>query len=82
MNAELDFSPPMRPNAAGMIGAHVALEVSHGRSLREIASDRLLQVDYDDHPFLLDELAADPAVRTAFAPPPAQIAPAALPIAA
>ena len=67
MNDELDFSPAMRPEAAGAIGAHVALEMTHGRSLTAAVADPLVQSDYDEHPFLLDELAADPAVRAAVA---------------
>jgi hypothetical protein len=65
MNAEFDFSPAMRPEAAGPIGAHVALEVTHGRRVSEAVGDPSVQADYDEHPFLLDELAADPAVRAA-----------------
>ena len=65
MTTELDFAPPMRPRAAGLIGAHVALEMKNGRSLRDAVAQPVVQHDYDEHPFLLDELAADPAVRAA-----------------
>jgi hypothetical protein len=67
MNTELDFSPPMRPQAAGVLGAHVALEMRNGRSLAQAVAHPFVQLQYDDHPFLLDELAADPAVRAALA---------------
>jgi hypothetical protein len=63
--SELDFAPRMRPRAAGAIGAHVALEMRNGRSLGQAVADPFVQGDYDEHPFLLDELAADPAVRAA-----------------
>jgi hypothetical protein len=63
--SELDFGPRMRPRAAGVIGAHVALEMRNGRSLTEAVAHPFVQGDYDEHPFLLDELAADPAVRAA-----------------
>jgi hypothetical protein len=63
MTSELDFAPTMRPRAAGVIGAHVALEMKNGRTLTEAVSHPFVQLDYDEHPFLLDELAADPAVR-------------------
>jgi len=65
MEAEFDFSPAMRPDAAGPIGAHVALEVAHGRRVCDAVGDPSVQADYDEHPFLLDELAADPALRAA-----------------
>ncbi len=65
MSSELDFAPRMRPRAAGVIGAHVALEMRNGRSLTEAVAHPFVQGDYDEHPFLLDELAADPAVRAA-----------------
>ena len=65
MSSELDFAPRMRPRAAGVIGAHVALEMKNGRSLTEAVAHPFVQGDYDEHPFLLDELAADPAVRAA-----------------
>ena len=65
MTSELDFAPTMRPMAAGVIGAHIALEMRNGRSLREAVAHPFVQLDYDEHPFLLDELAADPAVREA-----------------
>jgi hypothetical protein len=67
MSADFDFSPPMRPRAAGVIGAHVALDMRHGCSLAEAVAHPFVQLDYDEHPFLLDELAADPAVRAALA---------------
>ena len=67
MNEDFDFTPATRPHAAGVIGAHVALEMRHGRSLSDALSDQLVQLDYDEHPFLLDELAADPEVRAALA---------------
>ena len=67
VNEDFDFTPAMRPRAAGVIGAHVALEMRHGRSLSDAMSDQLVQLDYDEHPFLLDELAADPEVRGALA---------------
>jgi hypothetical protein len=60
-----DFSPPMRPRAAGEIGAYVALELAAGRPLFQALQDNFVQENADDHPFLLDELAADPAVRAA-----------------
>jgi hypothetical protein len=63
MTSEFDFAPTMRPRAAGVIGAHVALDMRNGRTLREAVSHPFVQLDYDEHPFLLDELAADPAVR-------------------
>jgi hypothetical protein len=63
--SEVDFAPTMRPRAAGVIGAHIALEMRNGRSLTEAVADPFVQGDYDEHPFLLDELAADPAVRAA-----------------
>lgn len=63
MTAEYDFSPQMRPQAAGVIGAHIALEMRNGRSLSDAVAHPFVQLDYDEHPFLLDELAADPAVR-------------------
>lgn len=63
MIAEYDFSPELRPQAAGVIGAHIALEMKNGRSLRDAVAHPFVQLDYDEHPFLLDELAADPAVR-------------------
>ena len=65
MTSELDFGPTMRPMAAGVIGAHVALEMRNGRSLTEAVAHPFVQLDYEEHPFLLDELAADPAVREA-----------------
>ena len=65
MTSELDFAPAMRPMAAGVIGAHVALEMRNGRSLTEAVAHPFVQLDYEEHPFLLDELAADPAVREA-----------------
>ena len=65
MTSELDFAPTMRPRAAGVIGAHVALEMRNGRSLTEAVGAPVRAGDYDEHPFLLDELAADPAVRAA-----------------
>ena len=68
MSIEVDFGPRMRPRAAGVIGAHVALEMRNGRSLREAVAHPFVQLEYDEHPFLLDELAADPAVRVALAP--------------
>jgi hypothetical protein len=68
MSGELDFAPRMRPQAAGVIGAHVALEMRNGRSLTEAVAHPFVQLGYDEHPFLLDELAADPAVRAALTP--------------
>jgi hypothetical protein len=65
MTSELDFAPTMRPMAAGVIGAHIALEMRNGRSLTEAVAHPFVQLDYDEHPFLLDDLAADPAVREA-----------------
>ena len=65
MTSELDFAPRMRPRAAGVIGAHVALDMRDGQSLREAVAHPFVQLEYDEHPFLLDELAADPAVRAA-----------------
>ena len=65
MSSQLDFAPRMRPRAAGVVGAHVALEMRNGRSLAEAVAHPFVQLDYDEHPFLLDELAADPAVRAA-----------------
>ena len=66
--SEYDFAPRMRPRAAGVIGAHIALEMRNGCSLREAVAHPFVQVNYDEHPFLLDELAADPAVRAALVP--------------
>ena len=63
--SEFDFAPGMRPRAAGVIGAHVALEMRNGRSIAEAVAHPFVQGNYDEHPFLLDELAADPAVRAA-----------------
>ena len=68
MSSEFDFTPRTRPRAAGAVGAHVAFEMRHGRSLWDAAGDPAVQVDYDEHPFLLDDLAADPAVRAALVP--------------
>ncbi len=68
MTSEIDFAPTMRPRAAGVIGAHIALEMKNGRSLRDAVAHPFVQGDYDEHPFLLDELAADPAVRAALMP--------------
>ena len=65
MSGELDFAPVIRPRAAGVIGAHVALEMRNGQSLVEAVAHPFVQGYYDEHPFLLDELAADPAVRDA-----------------
>jgi hypothetical protein len=65
MSGELDFAPMIRPRAAGVIGAHVALEMRNGHSLMEAVDHPFVQGHYDEHPFLLDELAADPAVRDA-----------------
>ena len=67
MSSDLDFTPTMRPRAAGAVGAHVALEMRHGRSLADAVGDPFVQLRYDEHPFLLDDLAADPALRAAFA---------------
>jgi len=63
--SEIDFTPRMRPRAAGVVGAHIALEMKNGRSLRDAIDHPFVQGHYDEHPFLLDELAADPAVRAA-----------------
>ena len=63
--SDFDFAPRMRPRAAGVIGAHIALEMRNGRTLREAVAHPFVQAGYDEHPFLLDELAADPAVRAA-----------------
>ena len=68
MSGELDFAPIIRPRAAGVIGAHVALEIRNGCSLGEAVAHPFVQGHYDEHPFLLDELAADPAVRAALIP--------------
>ena len=68
MNDQFDFAPSMRPRAAGVIGAHVALEMRNGRSLTDAVGHPFVQGHYDEHPFLLDELAADPAVRAALVP--------------
>ena len=68
MSGELDFAPMIRPRAAGVIGAHVALEMRNGHSLMEAVAHPFVQGHYDEHPFLLDELAADPAVREALIP--------------
>jgi hypothetical protein len=65
MTNEYDFSPATRPMAAGVIGAHVAFEIQHGRSLPDAVKHPFVQGHYDEHPFLLDELAADPDVRAA-----------------
>lgn len=65
MTEEYDFSPAMRPMAAGVIGAHVAFEIQHGRSISAAIEHPFVQSHYDEHPFLLDELAADPDVRAA-----------------
>jgi hypothetical protein len=65
MSGELDFAPMLRSRAAGVVGAHVALEMRNGRSLGEAVAHPFVQGHYDEHPFLLDELAADPAVREA-----------------
>ena len=67
MTSGYDFSPALRDRAAGAIGAHIAFEMTHGRSLAEAVADPFVQMHYDEHPFLLDELAADPAVRNALA---------------
>ena len=66
--SEFDFAPRMRPRAAGVVGAHIALEMRNGRSLAEAVAHPFVQSDYDEHPFLIDELAADPAVRAALVP--------------
>ena len=66
--SEFDFAPRMRPRAAGVVGAHIALEMRNGRTLSEAVAHPFVQVNYDEHPFLLDELAADPAVRAALVP--------------
>jgi len=66
--SEFDFAPRMRTRAAGVVGAHVALEMRNGRSLRDAVAHPFVQGHYDEHPFLLDELAADPAVRAALVP--------------
>ena len=66
--SEFDFAPRMRSRAAGVVGAHVALEMRNGRSLTEAVGHPFVQGHYDEHPFLLDELAADPAVRAALVP--------------
>ena len=66
--SEFDFAPRMRPRAAGVVGAHIALEMRNGRTLTEAVGHPFVQVNYDEHPFLLDELAADPAVRAALIP--------------
>ena len=63
--SEFDFAPRMRARAAGVVGAHVALEMRNGRSIAEAVAHPFVQGNYDEHPFLLDELAADPAVRAA-----------------
>ena len=63
--SEFDFAPRMRSRAAGVVGAHVALEMRNGRSLTDAVGHPFVQGHYDEHPFLLDELAADPAVRAA-----------------
>ena len=68
MSGELDFAPITRPRAAGVVGAHVAIEMRNGRSLVEAVTHPFVQGHYDEHPFLLDELAADPAVRAALIP--------------
>ena len=65
MTSELDFAPMMRPMAAEVIGAHRALEIRNRRSFAEAVAGRWVQLDYDERPLLLDELAADPAVREA-----------------
>ncbi len=66
--SEFDFAPRMRSRAAGVVGAHVALEMRNGRSLADAVGHPFVQGHYDEHPFLLDELAADPAVRAALVP--------------
>ena len=66
--SEFDFAPRMRSRAAGVVGAHVALEMRNGRSLTDAVGHPFVQGHYDEHPFLLDELAADPAVREALIP--------------
>ena len=68
MSTELDFAPRMRPRAAGIVGAHIALELRNGRTLGEAVAHPFVQVNYDEHPFLIDELASDPAVRAALVP--------------
>ena len=68
MTEEFDFAPMMRPQAAGVIGAHIALEMRNGRSLTDAVGHPFVQGSYDEHPFLLDELAADPAVRQELTP--------------
>jgi hypothetical protein len=65
---DFDFAPAMRTRAAGVVGAHVALEMRNGRSLADAVAQPFIQSAYDEHPFLLDELAADPAVREALTP--------------
>ena len=65
MTAYLDFSPPTRERAAGSIGAYVAIEIAAGRAIFDVLGDQFVQDECDMHPFLLDELAADPAVRAA-----------------
>lgn len=77
-----DFSPPMRPRAAGAIGAYVALEVASGRPFREVLGDQFVQENMDEHPFLLDELASDPAVRAALAMGPEPVSAAVTLVAA
>jgi hypothetical protein len=76
MTDEFDFSPTLRPRAAGAIGAYVALEIASGRPLFEALADDFVQDNLDEHPFLLDELAADAAVRVALAMGPEPVAPA------
>ena len=67
MFTEIDFSPATRPGAAGVLGCHVALEMRNGRSIADAVAQPVVQLDYDEHPFLLDELAADPEIRAALA---------------
>lgn len=62
---DLDLAPARRRGAAGAIGVYVALRVREGRGLFDALAGDFVQARVDEHPFLLDELAADPLVRDA-----------------
>ena len=62
----MDFSPPTRAGAGGVLGVYIATELLAGRRLFTILADPFVQDRLDEHPWVLDDLAGDPLLRGLF----------------
>jgi len=62
----VDFGPPTRAGASGVLGVYIATELLEGRRLFTIFGDPFVQERLDEHPWLLNDLACDSRLRDLF----------------